>query len=411
MHRITRIAIPALAAWLVLTPAHADSILARLVGKKTSITRVEFDTPTGSMKVKLTGMIEFTEAEDDVRTIDGHLLIEEKRSGSVQRVEIESEGSHGITRSYSIDGHSAAFEPAGRKWLGTVLPSVLRETAMDAPRRIKRLLDKGGPDAVLAEIDKIESDYARRVYVGELSNSVTLDDKRLTRLLAATISGRSDYERRTSLNAIMARQKLAPSHQVQVLEGAARLTSDYERRQVMIDLQPKMSADAPVAAAWQAAANKMTSDYEARLVIEAGAKRGAMTPAQVDAALQGTLGLHSDYERRTALVAIGRHLKTAGAPQVALYAKSVQGMHSDYERRTALTMLFEQVRLDKAGCGSALDAIEGMSSDYEIGQVLMALARQMPNDAELIKRYRKAARALGDSARGQAERAIDHLAG
>ncbi|MES2129725.1 MAG: hypothetical protein V4463_20830 [Pseudomonadota bacterium] len=408
MQRITRLAIPALAAWLVLTPAHADSILSRLVGKKTSITRVEFDTPSGSMKVKLTGAIEFTDAEDDVRTIDGHLLIEEKRNGSVQRVEIESEGAHGITRNYSVDGRSAAFEPAGRKWLATVLPAVLRETAMDAPRRVKRLLDKGAADAVLAEIDKIESDYARRIYVTELSNAVTLDDKRLTRLLAATINGRSDYERRTSLNTIMARQKLAPSHQVQVLDGAARLGSDYERRLVMIDLLPKLSGEAPVAAAWQAASNKMTSDYEARLVIEAATKR-PMTAPQIDAALQATQGLHSDYERRTALSAIGRHLKTAGSPQVAGYAKSVQGMHSDYERRMALTSLFDQVKLDKAGCGAVLDALEGMNSDYETGQVLMALARQMPNDAELVKRYRKAARTLGDSARGQAERAIDHL--
>ena len=48
-------------------------------------------------------------------------------------------------------------------------------------------------------------------------------------------------------------------------------------------------------------------------------------------------------------------------------------------------------------------------SGVSLLEVLIALARVMPNDAALIARYRDVARRLSDYERGQAEKALDRF--
>jgi hypothetical protein len=58
-----------------------------------------------------------------------------------------------------------------------------------------------------------------------------------------------------------------------------------------------------------------------------------------------------------------------------------------------------------------LDAAASINSDHECSQLLVALAEVMPDDADLIGRYRAAAQRLGDFERARAERALDRFAG
>jgi hypothetical protein len=53
-----------------------------------------------------------------------------------------------------------------------------------------------------------------------------------------------------------------------------------------------------------------------------------------------------------------------------------------------------------------LDALSGIGSDYDCREVLVALAKVMPKDADLIARYRGVAQHLSDYERGEAERAL-----
>src|SRR5260370_27515536 len=68
----------------------------------------------------------------------------------------------------SVDGGSEVLDAAGRAWLGRVLPEVIRETAIGASDRVKRMLRLQGPGGVLAEVNKIRSDHSRRVYLENL---------------------------------------------------------------------------------------------------------------------------------------------------------------------------------------------------------------------------------------------------
>ena len=50
-----------------------------------------------------------------------------------------------------------------------------------------------------------------------------------------------------------------------------------------------------------------------------------------------------------------------------------------------------------------------MSSDFERGEVLKALASAMPNDVALIEDYRAVTRGMSDFERGEAEKALDRF--
>ena len=74
-----------------------------------------------------------------------------------------------------------------------------------------------------------------------------------------------------------------------------------------------------------------------------------------------------------------------------------------------MTALIRAPGFGKDGSRAVLDALSGIGSDYDCREVLVALASVMPNDPDLIARYRTVARRLSDYERGQAERALDHF--
>ena len=96
-------------------------------------------------------------------------------------------------------------------------------------------------------------------------------------------------------------------------------------------------------------------------------------------------------------------------PQIEAYLHSARKIDSDFERRNALLALVERAKLDKNGYAAVLQAVGGMDSDFEVRNVLTAVAKKMPADNDLVTRYRRVARTLGDHERGQAEKALDHL--
>jgi len=372
-------------------------------------TTVELNSPRIHLRLKSTGDIAFTPAEDDVQSLSGKATLQEKRDGVLRRIVFESEPGGVVKRTYSVDGKTVPFDAEGRRWLAAALPSVIRETSINYMQRIKRIHANGGTDAVLTEIGKIETGFARGRYIEGLSKLASLDEKQLLRLIAAIEPIDSDFERRGALNAIATHQNLGTTAQIGAINAVAKMKSSFEQRSALVTLTPKLAADPAVSQAWLSAAAKIDSDFELRAAIDALAKREPLAPIYLDAMIEATLLLDSDFEHGAALNAIGRHMTTATAAQIAAFMKSAQKIDSDFERKNVLTSFVNRNPLDKNGLLAVLQAMDGMGSDFEIRTVLTTVAKRMPADSELVSRYRRAARKLSDHERGQAEKALDHL--
>lgn len=402
---------PLLLAALALSPlallptAHAGFLdgMQIQIGNQTKST---FTIGNSRYDIRIKGEVDFSDAEDDVLSVSGKAMFEETRNGKKYRIEYVNDDSGKLQRRYQVDGREQALDAEGKKWLGGMIAVVLRETALNAKNRVNRLIGNGGADAVLAEIDLIQADYARRVYMVLLCKSASLNASQQQRLLSASARISSDFEVRIILTALLKHQTLDASAQAQVLNQVGKMESDFEQRLVLSALTPTMANEPGVLHAWQKALATVESDFESRLVLTTLAKRGKLSTEQLDAALQASMKLESDFEHRLVLSALAKQMRAENLSKLGNYLQSAQKISSDFERRLSMVALLEQGKLGQADYLPFLNALKGMDSDFEVGIVLKTMAKQMPTDADLLERYRQVAATLGDFERGQAEKAL-----
>lgn len=409
------IALPGLAITSVASDAFASSLFDGMLHGSRHVSFNGRDTWEYSnavkgerLKVLVSGDVTF--APDDsgiVAMADGAEFELFEKSGGVRRsLEVENVAGK-LEHRYELDGKAHAFDAEARAWLARTLPHVMRETGMQAETRGKRLLAAGGPGALMAEIERIENDYARGRYLAVLFAEGKLDDAQLDRALAIAGKIGSDYELRRALEGGLAGRTLSPAHQAKLLGAAAGISSDYEQAELLLVLAASQPLEGPVLAAWRTVLDGIGSDYEQRRVLEALVENGS--PAALSLALESAAGIGSDYEARQLLAAAAPATRRDAAT-LAGYLRVVDGIGSDYEQRQALQHLLDAGPVDRAIAEGMLASLAGMGSGYETGQALQALAAVMPADPALIERYRAVARRLGDHDRGQAEKALDRFA-
>src|SRR5262249_1162507 len=153
--------------------------------------------------------------------------------GTTRRVEIANRGGK-LERRYFVDDKEQPFDAAAHAWMSTLIPTVIRESAIDAEGRVKRIRAKGGANAVLDEIAHIDSSYARGVYIKALAASGKLSSEEMTRALKLVDGIGGDYEKRNALVALGALQPFDASQQKLVLAQADKVGSDYERAELLI---------------------------------------------------------------------------------------------------------------------------------------------------------------------------------
>jgi len=380
-----------------------------LFGKKRQSTTIRSDDGHRSIEVDIKGELAFNEHDDDVASLSdgGSASFAETKDGVQRRVQYRSQGEK-IERRWFVDGVERPADAAQQAWIAAFLPSVIRDSAIGAEARVKRIYASGGAPAVLDEIGRIDGNYARGVYLKQLFATAKLAPADVTRALGLIDGFDSDYERRNALAALAAAAPLDAAQQKVVMGQAEKIGSDYERAELLVGMLPKLAPDADVRQAWLHAADKLGSDYEHRRTLSALLDKTQLDDATLGQVITSADSIGSDYERRELLVSAVR--RVGDSERVApMYAKAVGGIGSDYERREALLAL---IRAPKFGAGASravLDAAGNIGSDYECREVLIALARVMPDDAGLISRYREVARRLSDSERGAAERALDHF--
>jgi len=382
-----------------------------LLGKNREYVQISSEQDGREFSADIKGRIAFSERDDDVASLDegGSASFTETRQGVERRVDYRNRGGK-LERRYFVDGSEQSVDAAAQAWIAAMIPRVIRDTGIGAQARVKRLYASGGANAVLDEIGRIDSGYARGVYLKLLLAQGRLSPAETTRVIGLIDGVDSDYERRNDLIALAAASPLDAAQQKLVIGQAQKIGSDYERAELLLALLPGLAPDAQLRRDWLQAAEAIGSDYEKRRCLDALLKSARLDDATLGQIVASADSISSDYERRQLLVAaVGR--VGDGEHIAPFYAKAVSGIGSDYERREALLALIQAPKFGAGAARAVLDASEAIGSDHECREVLVALARVMPNDAGLIERYRSVARRLSDYERGAAERALDRFAG
>ncbi|MFN3305176.1 MAG: hypothetical protein ACK44A_15875, partial [Roseateles sp.] len=374
-------------------------------------TRMLSRYPGGSFAVKLDGQVVFNYAEDEVQSLTGTLTVREREGGLTREMVLTSMGEGRIARSYRVGREVQPLDDAGRAWWARAVQR-MAEHLTDPQVRARRLFERGGFDAVLADAERASEDFLRsRRLQAALALGQPLPAAVQDRLIAATARIGGDFERRETLQAI-ARQPLAEPQQLAWLQAAAGLGGDFERREALGALAPRLIASPAVLAAWRETLGRMDGDFELRTAIDTQVS-ATPQPAVLAAALQAAQRIGGDFEKREALGVVARRLQGDEAALVDAYVGVADGIAGSFERREALGQLLDRPKLGTDGLARVLAGAEGVDGGFERLQLLLRVAERLgesrPVDAALVDRLRRAGRGLGDHERGQLENALDRL--
>jgi beta-lactamase regulating signal transducer with metallopeptidase domain len=381
------------------------------------------------------GEIQITDDDMGVASIskDGHLIVEEQRDAKRTVLEIRATREGTLERTWTVDGARASFEPDGRAYLTRTLPEVVRRTGIAADARVRRILAGQGPDAVLAEVTRIKSDWVKRQYLTVLLDAGTVDETLLTRILtqigkelttedfdraemlvrlakqgrlttdaqrqayaAATLTIDSDFEHRRALGPLVSSGRLSEDVLVAVLQSAARIDSDFEAASLLTTIGQQQMLTDKVVDAYVAAARTVDSDYELRRALVALVSRAGAPPAAMTAALTAATTIDSDVELVGLLQAIIRQQPIDEAIRRPFFA-AVDTLTSNSERARVLRAVVSRGSLSDQTALAVAESTTKMSSSQDAATVLRQLFDTRPPTTALRAAYLDAAERLSSA--------------
>jgi hypothetical protein len=313
------------------------------------------------LRVRVKGKVEFAEDYSDVLSIspNGSMRIKDSRTAVTRTIEIVPQEGGGLRRSYSVDGQAKEFDSEARRWFGEVLQETVKGSGLDAPARVKRLISRGGADAVLREISTLNSDHVKRVYFVELLSSDAFD---------STVARKA------------------------IQQISVEFSSDHEKKQILTAIADRHPNDSQVTMGVIAAVRTFHSDYERVQTLTAVIDRRTLSPEQMAAALNAVADMTSDYEKsRLLTLCVERHGERAATPE---FFKTVATIHSDYEHSRVLLAMLTAGKPSREATMEAMRSLSGMTSDYEKARVLLQIARASAGDEEIRKALVVAAREI-----------------
>src|SRR5262249_15433166 len=134
----------------------------------------------------------------------------------------------------------------GPAWLASMAPRLIREFALDAPARVRRIRAKSGVDGVLKEIGLIQSDAAKTKYFSELLQSGALTPEEQARALkqAGQAIG-SDGLKGELFNEYAPTSLDTDPPRAAFVEAVAGIGSDGVKGQLLVEILQKSTPDTP----------------------------------------------------------------------------------------------------------------------------------------------------------------------
>lgn len=137
------------------------------------------------IEATLLGRVQFTDAEDDVRSmpVTARAVFRERARGEDREIVIRSADDGSITHILKLNGRPVPYDDAARRWFAGFLPGILREGAIDVKPRIVRLRAQSGVDGVLKMIETIHSSGAKREHYEALLSEGGLSGDDIDRIV------------------------------------------------------------------------------------------------------------------------------------------------------------------------------------------------------------------------------------
>jgi len=363
-----------------------------------------------SLQVKGDGGIDLEPDGSGIASLDRHHSFDVRmRQNGVERRVLFTNEDGAVEQQFFVDGDEQTWGPEADRFVAEVMPVVLRETAINVDERITWLVDNRGQDAVLDEIDLIQSDFAQRAYTVRFAQKAEIaapDFERLMKMTADNMS--SDFDARTTLIEVFDAQMPTGASLDALLTAGETISSDFDVRVVLTHVGSSMPSTPDSMTAYLDLARTISSDFDMRLVLQPLATRPDADDDVVARALEvAGAEISSDFDLRTVLSESAGRVGDSDALARA-YTTAADSISSDFDHRLTLTALAENAELTATGWQRLLESARNISSDFDTATLLVSVAPSLPRDDAVIAAYREALDTIGsDFDRGRAAAALE----
>lgn len=424
----------------VASPSSQESCFARdsdrrntRINEEDRRTVIEWSRDDCEVELDMRGEVEFSSDDSGIERMgpDARFELDEEIDGDTRRLRAEAGADGRPAYRYWEDGEERPFEPRGREWLRAVLPEIFRHTTLNSEARARRILDRGGVDGLLAEIERMSSDHAAAAYFGHLLGMAELGEAETREILA--LAGRrldSDHYRARVLTAVVRDGGLPPSVRDVYLDATMDLDSDHYKHRALQhlldepDLDPatldavlRTAADiesdhfhsrilrevirtgrvaAEGRAAFLASLRDLESDHFTSRVLESFLDAGDLSSSEVAAVLDLTGEIESAHYRSEVLGRVAREHRLDGPAREA-YLRAARGIESDHHASKAAQHLLDREELDDDQVLMVIRMSEDIDSDHFRSRLLVSVSERYPLTGELRDAYIRAARGIDSS--------------
>ena len=337
------------------------------------------------VSVKWTGAFRLTDDERDIAWVEeGATVTIADGTLFASRVDLKGLSGGRIERTFSRNAFKRDYEPDGRLFLADMLQKLVRRTGMFAKERVGRFLAQGGPDAVLAEIDRLgDSSYVRRVYLTELMKQADLNEATLNKILQRVATDmKSDYDRATLLGEILKRPDVTEGQRVSIARTVQSLSSDYDQRRTLSAVLNAGPVTAAVSGAVLGALSTVNSNHDRSLVLIELAEKGGVTASTSSQYMTQVRTMSSSHDQRKVLTALATKT-TMPAAIAAEAARTVSAMSSSHDKAEMLLALINRGGLTDQAADAFFTSAAEIPSSHDLSRVLRAVIAE-PNAGDRI---------------------------
>jgi beta-lactamase regulating signal transducer with metallopeptidase domain len=291
------------------------------------------------------------------------------------RVELRGLAGGQIERKFYRSGLERPFDAEAQAFLAASVQRMI-QSGMFATERVARLLKQGGPDAVLAEVERLQTDssYITRVYYSALLKQADLSSAQLTRMIEHTSTEmNSDHEKATVLLQILQARALSEEQRVLVARAAARINSDHEQRRVLQAATDVPTLNAALVMAVLDALQTVNSSHERSQVLRAVAGKGGVTAQTTDRFMTAVTTMSSPHEQRQVLAVVAGQAAVSSSAVAAPVLAAAGTIDSSHEKSQVLLELLAKGAVIDSTAMSFFGAANSIGSSHDRARVLTAL--------------------------------------
>jgi hypothetical protein len=320
-------------------------------------------------EISYSGKFQLSDDETSFKSMSPGGFFRFKRNEVAVRAESNLQGN--IEYRITDGDDQIPMNERGKKLLAEAIREMIN-WGFDAEERMKRIFLKGGPTALLNEVDSMKSDAVRRLYLGRL---LEIDS-------------------------------ISPSQQVSLISKLGLLESDADKVAILKKIVAAQLKKQVIDSVYFEVIGKIGSDADRTNILQYILTRDSISPSNTEKLMDLTSRLSSDADKRELFDSmIKKDLIEDSLYDTLL--KYSRNFNSETDRIELYHKLILDGQMQEIQWVSFMESISQLSSDHDKTDLLILIGQKMPQTENLKETYRKTARTISnDTDYGRAMRAI-----